>query len=138
MCSSAWIYAWPINRNPLLVPPTPTRRARRAQPAPLAPAASAAPEHYRLRLFVAGASVRSRQAILRVQQLCAGELAGRCDLEVIDIFQQPGLAQANQIVATPTLIITAPLPARRFIGSLALLTAFSVQVEGDRPAGAHL
>jgi circadian clock protein KaiB len=71
-----------------------------------------------LRLFVAGATVRSRQAILRVRRLCEAELKDNCTLEVIDIYQQPNLARANQIVATPTLIKDFPRPLRRYIGNL--------------------
>src|SRR5476651_766939 len=71
-----------------------------------------------LRLFVAGATDKSRQAVLRVRQLCEAKLKGNCDLKVIDIYQQPELARANQIVATPTLIIEFPRPVRRFIGNL--------------------
>jgi len=55
---------------------------------------------------------------MRVRALCGGETSGRCDLEVIDIYQQPALARANQIVATPTLIKEFPRPVRRFIGNL--------------------
>jgi circadian clock protein KaiB len=72
-----------------------------------------------LRLFVAGATARSHQAILHVRQLCETELKGHCKLEVIDIYQQPNLARDNQIVATPTLIKELPRPVRRFIGNLA-------------------
>ena len=75
-----------------------------------------------LRLFVAGATDRSRQAVLRVQQFCEADLKGGCDLKVIDIYQQPGLARANQIVATPTLIVEFPPPLRRFIGNLTNIT----------------
>jgi len=81
-----------------------------------------------LRLYVAGATVRSRQAVLRVRQLCAAELPGNCDLEVIDIYQQPALARAQQIVATPTLIIEFPRPMRRFIGNLLNLAALSLEL----------
>jgi circadian clock protein KaiB len=70
-----------------------------------------------LRLFVAGATIRSRQAVLHVQRLCDAEPCG-CKLEVIDIYQQPHLAKENQIVATPTLIKEFPRPIRRFIGNL--------------------
>jgi len=77
---------------------------------------------YVLRLFVAGATVRSRQAILRVRQLCETGLPGGCDLEVIDIYQQPELARANQIVATPTLVRELPRPVLRFIGNLSNLS----------------
>ncbi len=86
-------------------------------------------DNYVLRLFVAGATARSRQAVLRVTQLCEAELKGVCDLEVIDIYQQPGLARANQIVATPTLIMEFPKPVRRFIGNLANITGLFVQLD---------
>jgi len=73
---------------------------------------------YILRLFVAGATARSHQAVLRVRELCEAELKDNCTLEVVDIYQQPKLARANQIVATPTLIKEFPRPVRRFIGNL--------------------
>jgi circadian clock protein KaiB len=71
-----------------------------------------------MRLYVAGATARSRQAILRVRQLCEVELGHTCNLRVIDIYQQPELARTKQIVATPTLVIEFPRPIRRFIGNL--------------------
>ena len=82
-----------------------------------------------LRLFVAGATARSRQAVLRVRQLCEAELKDNCELEVIDIYQQPNLARDNQIVATPTLIKEFPLPVRRFIGNLLNLTGLFVELD---------
>ena len=106
--------------------PKPTRLA------PLSPkkspVAQPAGKHI-LRLFVAGATARSRQAILRVRALCATELEDLCDLEVIDIYQQPALARVNQIVATPTLIIEFPPPLRRFIGDLANITGLFVELD---------
>jgi len=71
---------------------------------------------------VAGATARSRQALRRVYQLCEAELKDNYELEVIDVYQQPELARANQIVATPTLIKELPQPVRRFIGNLSNLT----------------
>jgi circadian clock protein KaiB len=73
---------------------------------------------YVLRLYVAGATDRSRQAVLRARQLCETEFAGNFDLEVIDVYQQPILAHDGQIVATPTLVREFPLPVRRLIGDL--------------------
>jgi circadian clock protein KaiB len=84
---------------------------------------------YVLRLFVAGATARSRQAILRVRELCAAELKGNCTLEVVDIYQQPHQARANQIVATPTLIKEFPRPVRRFIGNLVNTAGLFVELE---------
>ena len=82
-----------------------------------------------LRLFVAGATARSRQAVVHVRQLCAAELKASCDLKVIDIYQQPALARANQIVATPTLIIEFPKPLRRFIGNLTNTHGLAVELD---------
>ena len=84
---------------------------------------------YVLRLYVAGATARSRQAVLRVRELCETELKGNCELEVIDIYQQPELARENQIVATPTLIIAFPPPLRRFIGNLTNITGLFVELD---------
>jgi circadian clock protein KaiB len=84
---------------------------------------------YVLRLFVAGATARSRQAVLHVRKLCDGELKDSCTLEVIDIYQQPGLARAHQIVATPTLIKETPHPVHRFIGDLTNLTVLFASLE---------
>lgn len=74
---------------------------------------------YVLRLYVAGATERSHQAILRARRLCETELQGNCELEVIDVYQQPILARDGQIVATPTLVREFPRPVRRLIGNLA-------------------
>ena len=78
---------------------------------------SPAGKHF-FRLYVAGATARSRQALRRVYQLCEAELKGNYELEVIDVYQQPELARENQIVATPTLVKVFPQPVRRFIGNL--------------------
>ena len=73
---------------------------------------------YVLRLYIAGATERSRRALARARHLCDVELKGRCELEVIDVYQQPILAIEGHIVATPTLVKEIPLPVRRFIGAL--------------------
>lgn len=82
-----------------------------------------------LRLYVAGATARSRVAVLRVRQLCADEFKNNCNLKVIDIYQQPKLARENQIVATPTLVIEFPRPVRRFIGNLMNTTGLVVELD---------
>jgi circadian clock protein KaiB len=94
-----------------------TNKTRRARDAFKKALATRVVGKYVLRLFVAGATTRSRQAVLRVRQMCA-ELKGDFELEVIDIYQQPRLARDNQIVATPTLVKKFPRPMRRFIGDL--------------------
>jgi len=74
---------------------------------------------YVLRLYVAGASDRSRQAVQRTKEMCEKELPGKFELEVIDVYQQPILARNGHIIATPTLVREFPPPVRRFIGNLA-------------------
>lgn len=74
--------------------------------------------HYLLRLFVAGNTRRSAQAIVRLREICESELQGRYKLEVIDIYQQTSVAKEEEIIATPTLIKYLPLPIRRIIGDL--------------------
>ena len=76
------------------------------------------PGKHFFRLYVAGATTRSRQALRHVYQLCEAEQKGNYELEVIDVYQQPELARENQIVATPTLVKVFPKPMRRFIGNL--------------------
>lgn len=71
-----------------------------------------------LRLYVAGGTPRSAWAIQNVRRLCEEHLAGRYDLSVIDIYQQPERAAEAQLVAAPTLIKELPLPLARFIGTL--------------------
>lgn len=73
---------------------------------------------YLLRLYVTGMTPRSTEAIARIKAICEESLAGRYELEVIDIYQQPMLAKGEQIVATPTLIKKLPLPLRRLVGDL--------------------
>lgn len=73
---------------------------------------------YRLRLFIAGMTPRSLVAIANVHRICDDRLAGRLDLEIVDIYQQPHLAEENQVVAAPTLLKLAPDPIRRIIGDL--------------------
>jgi circadian clock protein KaiB len=74
---------------------------------------------YVLRLYVAGLTPQSRVAIRNVTAICEEHLAGRYDLQVIDIYQQPVLAKGEQIIAAPTLIKKLPLPLRKLIGSMA-------------------
>src|SRR5436305_1424733 len=81
-------------------------------------AAALPPPTYAIRLLIAGTSDCSRRAVANLHRLCAGHLAGRFDLEVIDVFQRPELLEEYQIVAAPTLLKLLPLPVRRITGDL--------------------
>jgi len=74
--------------------------------------------HYRLRLYVVGATAGSQRAIANLREICETELAGRYELEVIDIYQQPSLAEGEQIIAAPTLIKELPPPVRQLVGDM--------------------
>jgi circadian clock protein KaiB len=73
---------------------------------------------YVLRLYVAGLTPRSSRALTNIKEICSTHLKNRYDLRVIDIYQQPVLAEGEQIIAVPTLIKKLPVPLRRLIGDL--------------------
>ena len=81
-------------------------------------AGTPAEEHYVLRLYVTGMTPRSTEAFAAISALCEERLHGRYDLEVIDIYQHPQLAIAEQIIAVPTLVKQLPPPLRRLVGDL--------------------
>ena len=82
-------------------------------------AAREAPKQmYSLRLYITGQTPRSAGSVQNLKQVCDQYLAGHFELEVIDIYQQPELAQEAQIIAAPTLVKRLPLPLRRLVGDL--------------------
>ena len=70
------------------------------------------------RLYVAGDGQNSSRAIANLNALCQARLAGRHEIEVVDVFGQPQRALADGIVMTPTLMRMEPGPVRRVIGTL--------------------
>ena len=96
-----------------------TAKQRNGVRAVLKRAAQTPPEErYVLRLYVTGMTPRSGRAISNLQSICDEYLAGRYDLEIVDIYQQPVLTKGEQIIAAPTLIKKLPLPMRRIIGDM--------------------
>jgi circadian clock protein KaiB len=87
------------------------------------------PATYVFRLYVAGMTPKSTQAIANIRELCKKHLAGRYELEVVDIYQQPKLTKEDQIIASPTLIKKLPLPLRRFIGDMSDTDKFLVGID---------
>jgi circadian clock protein KaiB len=82
------------------------------------PDADADTEHYYLRLYVAGHTAKSIAAMSNLKRVCETHLAGRYDIEVIDLVQNPRLAAGDQILAVPTLVRRLPAPLKRIIGDL--------------------
>ena len=75
-------------------------------------------DYYILQLYVAGLSPNSAAAITNINKICEENLQGRYQLDVIDLYQHPKLAEGEQITAIPTLIRKLPQPLRRIIGDL--------------------
>jgi circadian clock protein KaiB len=71
-----------------------------------------------LKLYVAGKTMRAEQAIANLRKICREDLDGRYELEIIDVVEFPEKAEADRILATPTLIKQLPPPLRRVIGDL--------------------
>lgn len=76
------------------------------------------PARFLLRLFIAGTAPRSRRTVETVRKFCEAHLAQRHELEIVDIFQQPALAERDGVLAAPTLLKLAPQPERRLTGTL--------------------
>lgn len=73
---------------------------------------------WQLRLYVAGESPKSVEAYYNLKKLCEDHLAGRYEIEVIDLVEQPALARSHDIIAIPTLVRQLPHPLRKIIGDL--------------------
>ncbi|MCB0196448.1 MAG: circadian clock protein KaiB [Anaerolineae bacterium] len=90
---------------------------------------------YILKLYVAGLSPKSKKAIHNIKEICETHLKGRYELRVIDLYQNPTLAQGEQIVAVPTLVKKLPHPLRKIIGDMSdeekLLVGLDLQPQAD-------
>ena len=73
---------------------------------------------FKFRLYVAGDALNSAQALASLGALCRAHLAGRHEIEVVDVFREPKRALADGIFMTPTLVKLAPSPIRRIVGTL--------------------
>jgi circadian clock protein KaiB len=73
---------------------------------------------WNLRLYVAGQTPKSIVALANLKRICDEHMNGRYSIEVIDLMENPQLAQRDQIVAIPTLVRELPSPLKRIIGDL--------------------
>jgi circadian clock protein KaiB len=88
---------------------------------------------HKLKLFVMGQTSRSQYAIRTLQRICENAMPDAYELTIIDVLEQPALAEENKIIATPTLIKEWPLPVRRVLGDLSdqekLLSALGIYLQ---------
>jgi circadian clock protein KaiB len=75
-------------------------------------------ETWQLRLYVAGQTPRSVAAFANLKKICEDHLAGRYEIEVVDLLKHPQLAAGDQILAIPTLVRKLPQPLRKIVGDL--------------------
>jgi circadian clock protein KaiB len=73
---------------------------------------------YQLKLYITGETPRSARAIENLRRICEKELQGDFEMIICDVLEEPGLAEIEKILATPTVIRKLPPPERRIIGDL--------------------
>lgn len=73
---------------------------------------------YTLRLYVAGQTPKSVTAFANLKKLCEEHLQGEYTIEIVDLLENPQLAEGDQIIAVPTLVRRLPEPVKKIIGDL--------------------
>lgn len=92
---------------------------------------------YKLTLFVSGASDLSARAISNARRVCETHLAGRYELSVVDVHEDPAALLSSRVVAVPTLVKSWPLPVRMVVGDLShtdrVISALDLPVPREIP-----
>jgi circadian clock protein KaiB len=72
-----------------------------------------------VRLYIVGYTPIAQRAIENLKLLCKQpEFSAVYDTEVINLLDNPSLAEEEKILATPVLVKKLPEPMRRIIGDL--------------------
>ena len=94
---------------------------------------------YQFRLYIAGTNLHSSRAIQHVRKLCRLLCPSQVDLEIIDLYQQPGMARHDNVIAAPVLIKISPPPRRTFVGDLSetvkVLTGLGITTARTKDVG---
>jgi circadian clock protein KaiB len=92
-------------------------------------------EQWDLVVYVTDASPRGQRAIENLRRACEEHLAGRYQIEVVDVLKNPRRAAADQILAAPTVVRRFPAPIRKLVGDLSdadrLLIALEIRQSGS-------
>jgi circadian clock protein KaiB len=75
-------------------------------------------EQWDLCVYVTDASPRGQRAIENLRRACEEHLAGRYQIEIVDVLKNPRRAAADQILAAPTVVRRLPAPIRKLVGDL--------------------
>jgi circadian clock protein KaiB len=84
---------------------------------------------HKFRLYIAGDTQNSSQAVANLTSLCRTHLTDHYEIELVDVFREPKRAMEDRIFMTPTLVKLEPLPIGRIIGNLSQ-TQFVLQALG--------
>jgi circadian clock protein KaiB len=76
------------------------------------------PVVFKFRLYIAGDTVNSGQAVANLNAICRTYLPDRHEIELVDVFREPKRAFEDRIFMTPALIKLEPSPTERIIGTL--------------------
>lgn len=87
---------------------------------------------YHFRLFVNGHTLRAAKAVNDIQSLCNKRGEEDVELEIIDVLEQPQLAEDYHIIAAPTLVRVSPEPSVRIIGEMKDINLFTMGLDGDK------
>ncbi len=71
-----------------------------------------------LKLYITGQTPKSQLAIKTLHQICQDRFQEEYEITIIDVLENPQLAEEEKILATPTVIKALPPPIRRVIGDL--------------------
>lgn len=99
-------------------------------------------ERWELRLYIAGQTPKSRAALANLKKLCEEHVPGQYQIEIINLLENPQLAEGDQIVAIPTLVRKLPEPLRKIIGDLSdterVLVGLQLRPKKHDAAAEHL
>ena len=83
------------------------------------------------RIYLAGQLPNSQRAMSNLTAFCRRYFANRHQIEVVDVFQSPERALADNVLLTPTLVIATPLPPRTIVGDLSDVAILLQVLHGD-------
>jgi circadian clock protein KaiB len=94
-------------------------------------------EQWDLCVYVTDSSPKSQRAIENLRRACEEHLAGRYQIEIVDVLKNPRRAAADQILAAPTVVRRLPAPIRKLVGDLSdsdrLLVGLEFRSAGSQP-----
>lgn len=73
---------------------------------------------FEFKLYIAGQTTNSANAVRNVKTFLDHRLRDHYSLVIVDILEDPQMAEKDKIIISPTLVKILPLPTKRVIGDL--------------------